>query len=263
VVLSGHALAPHAGSTVLDVHLSVGPLSTDLRVTGDRVWHKGFFGKRISPPQPFERLPLIYERAFGGVDGPADDPARQVADERNPIGRGFRRPKSPFVDGVALPNIEHPQDPVVAWDRPVAVAGTGFLAPAWQPRRAFAGTYDAAWQRERPGLLPKDFDRRFFNAAHPALISRDGYLRGDEPVRLRGVTPGGDLAFDLPRLASPAVVVVRPGHDDLRLTMPLDTVRIDTDAMHLTLIWRGHATLAEGPLEVSAIAVDHPATTGA
>lgn len=269
VAIIGHAHAPHAGCTQMEVHGAVGPLAASLRVTGDRVWRKGWLGKRISEAQPFERLPLTYERAFGGVDGPADDPTRQIADERNPLGRGFRSgPTSPFIEGLPLPNIEAFDDTVTAWGQPVAVAGMGFLAAAWQPRRTLAGTYDEAWRQERLGLLPRDFDRRFFNAAHPQWISREGHLRGDEAVRLQGLTPTGDWAFRLPGWAPPAVTVARRMVADVPVGMVLDTVVIDADALRLTLLWRGHIVLRDGPLEVSAVVIDHaapgrPSTPGA
>lgn len=259
VVLIGHAHAPGPGCTRMEVHCTVGPLVTTLRISGDRVWRHGWFGRYISEPRPFERLPLIYEHAFGGADGPADDPARQLIEERNPIGRGFRRPRSPFIEGVSLPNIEDPADPVVAWGQRVAVAGVGFLAPGWQPRHALAGTFDEAWRQERPGLLPRDFNRAFFNAAHPRLISRTGHLRGDEAVCIRGAASTGDLFFQLPRFAAPTATVVRRVGTDMPLVMAFDTVLIDTDAMHLSLLWRGHTRLVDSPLEVAAVVVDDPA----
>ena len=39
---------------------------------------------------PFDRLPLRYERAFGGEDKSASEPTDWEGEPRNPIGRGFR-----------------------------------------------------------------------------------------------------------------------------------------------------------------------------
>ena len=33
--------------------------------------------------------------------------------------------------------------------------GFGFIAPHWEPRVGFAGTYDEAWQKNRAPHLPK------------------------------------------------------------------------------------------------------------
>lgn len=50
----------------LDVGVSVAGRSQMARVFGDRVWQGGLFAPKPSKPQPFSRLPLTYERAFGG-----------------------------------------------------------------------------------------------------------------------------------------------------------------------------------------------------
>src|SRR5947199_300693 len=58
-----------------------------------------------SSPAPFAKLPLRYERCFGGADpGRPDDPA--TADPRNPVGRGFYADNAAAI-GQPLPNVEH------------------------------------------------------------------------------------------------------------------------------------------------------------
>src|SRR5262249_51272703 len=66
VIVVGHAHAP-AGRAVteLDAGVRVGPVQKLLRVFGDREW--GVSGRATSP-RPFVKMPLVYERAFGGVD---------------------------------------------------------------------------------------------------------------------------------------------------------------------------------------------------
>ena len=49
-------------------------------------------------------------------------------------------------------------------DRP-APACLAPIAEAWEPRRSFAGTYDAAWQQGRAPYLPTDLDPRFLASA--------------------------------------------------------------------------------------------------
>src|SRR4051794_2831875 len=66
VVVAGHAHAPGGRPvTELDSGFRVGPIRKLLRVFGDRQW--GVSGRPTSP-QPFLNMPLVYERAFGGVD---------------------------------------------------------------------------------------------------------------------------------------------------------------------------------------------------
>ncbi len=80
---------------------------------------------------------------------------------------GFCAPGRAFEDGVSLPNLEDPADPLLRWGQIAAPAGFGFVSPDWEPRASLGGSYDETWRRERMPLLPGDFDRRFFNAASP------------------------------------------------------------------------------------------------
>src|SRR5262245_30711163 len=77
VLLHGHAYAPRGKPvTHVEVMMSVGPIRKSLRVTGDRVWKAGVFGLKLSEPEPFERMSIIYERAYGGTDTRAEDPRK-------------------------------------------------------------------------------------------------------------------------------------------------------------------------------------------
>lgn len=85
VIVVGDAHAPGGRPVAeLDVGLRVGPIQKILRVVGDRVW--GAFG--ASTPEPFVRMPLLYECAFGGVDGASANPER-ATEWRNPSGPGL------------------------------------------------------------------------------------------------------------------------------------------------------------------------------
>ena len=88
VMLLGHAHPLH-GRAVRDlrVALSVGDVRRELAVFGNRTW-VGLDGDRptISAPELFERMPLTYERAFGG-SFPARFDADTVADVYDPINR--------------------------------------------------------------------------------------------------------------------------------------------------------------------------------
>lgn len=207
------------------------------------------------PPEPFESIPLIYERAFGGWDRSNPDPESHTFEPRNPVGTGFHDKKGKFEEGTQLPNLEDPARSIVDYgDRPPP-AGFGYIAPNWQPRASFAGTYDEKWMKERMPLLPEDFDRRFFNAASPGLIASD-YLLGAEFVRIENVSKGGRIAFNLPGMQAPNCRVELKGAKDLRLEPRLDTVIINTDERLLFLIWRAHTVLKNGPHDVVTIKVD-------
>jgi len=181
---------------------------------------------------------------------------KHTFDERNPFGRGFLA-KGGRVDGLALPNIEDPLAPMrTPADKPAPV-GFGFSCAQWQPRAAFAGTYDEAWSAERAPLLPENFDRRFLNGASTGLVA-PGYLRGDEPVIGTGVTKSGRLAFKLPGQAPPVFRVRLRSRDDEAPPAHLDTVIVNTDDNKLILIWRAEVVLDGGPHDVLSIGVDAP-----
>src|SRR5262249_23044503 len=133
-------------------------------------------------------------------------------------------------------------------------AGFGFTNPSWQPRASLAGTYDEAWMKNRMPLLPKNFDRRFFNAAAPGLVAAR-YLRRHEAGRINHASPEGWLSFQLPGVPPPACLVTVKGKEDQTLRTQLDTVIINTDEKLLLLIWRANLAVRNGPHDVGAIKI--------
>jgi hypothetical protein len=232
VLLVGTAYAP-GGRPVgrMDVSLAAGPLRKTVRVFGDRAWERS----APTPPLPFERMPLVWERAFGGADG-------DRVEERNPVGRGFVAPDAAAPpDGHPLPNLEDPAHPLLSWREAPPPAAFAPVAPHWLPRRAWAGTYDDAWRATRAPYLPDDFDPRFFQAA-PDGLAAPGGLSGGERVEAAGVTPGAPLRFVLPRLD----VRVQFRLDDGTQAPPvrLETVLMEPDELRVILVWQ--AALACG-----------------
>lgn len=238
VLLVGTAHAP-GGSPVshLDVSLKLGPVNKTVRVFGDRVWKAGKFGgARPSAALPWAATPLVWERAFGGTDQAPGEPPEEHAESRNPVGAGFRITAGrKELDGLNLPNLEDPRQLISSWkDRPTP-AGFGPLCPQWEPRRTYAGTYDAAWQQGRAPYLPRDFDPRFFQLA-PSDQVAPGYLKGDEEAVVVGATPEGELRFRLP--GHRVQVTYRLDGTDHARPANLDTVLIEPDEGRLVLVWR-------------------------
>src|SRR5262245_21222552 len=98
---------------------------------------------------------------------------------------------------MALPILEDPRALIKTPRDTPAPTGFGFLGRAWQPRLAFAGTWDERWRQDRCPLLPLDFDERYHNGA-PADQIATPHLAGGEPVAVTGASPRGELRFDLP-----------------------------------------------------------------
>jgi hypothetical protein len=233
VLLVGSAIAPGGRPTwQMDVSLRVGSLGKAVRVSGDRAWESGPSGSAVAWIAPFTSVPLVWERAFGGTDS-TDKGA--VADARNPVGKGFRGSDSVTpLHGLPLPNLEDPSTPITSpRDRPQPAAFAP-IAPHWEPRRSYAGTYDDAWQKHRAPYLPRDFNSQFFQLAPTGLASSER-LRGSEPIDLRGATPDGVLSFALPT-ARVRITFRRESGDESRDAL-LDTVLLDTDAARLIMVW--------------------------
>jgi hypothetical protein len=178
-------------------------------------------------------MPLVWERAYGGVDTAKGEPR---AEPRNPVGAGFRAPDGEKqLEGLPLPNLEDPTAPISSWkNRPTPMAFAP-LAAHWEPRKSHVGTYDEAWQKNRAPYLPKDFDPRFFQVAPEGLIA-PGYLKGGEVVDVAGVTPAGRLAFRLPPTRFRVEYKLDGATESP--TLNLDTVLIEPDLARVILVWR-------------------------
>ncbi|WP_437755071.1 DUF2169 family type VI secretion system accessory protein [Sorangium sp. So ce1389] len=254
VVLLGEAIAPRGRAVPsLDVSLGVGPVGKVVRVFGEREW-RGPLDLRISPPAPFERMPLVYERAFGGVLKHDPEKGPLEIDHRNPVGVGFGLRSAPAEKAMRrLPNLEDPAHLISgARDRPPP-AGFGFIAPSWEPRRRYAGTYDDAWQETRAPYLPRDFDARFFNAASPGLVCPGHHLRGGEPVKVQNAGPDPwDLRLPLCELD----VRVAIDRDVERPPMRLQTVVLEVGAGRLGLVWLGAVGCDKRALKVKLVEID-------
>jgi hypothetical protein len=255
VVMIGHAHAPDTRTSETQVGLRVGTLQKLVRVVGDRVMTRTLGRHSLPAPAVFEKIPLRYERAFGGVDAREPLPDFMRCDPRNPVGMGYRDPKLSEDEVVPLPNIEDPQRPFKGYGDTPPPAGFGFIAPNWQPRLAYAGTYDEAWDKTRKPLLPQDFDRRFFNAASPGLIA-PGFLRGDEEVVVINASPEGRTAFRLPDTATPGCMIELRGRKHYSLPLLLDTLIVDMDVRELTMIRRACIGVRNGPHDVVAIHIE-------
>jgi len=236
ILLVGKAYAPQGRPTTwMDASIAVGMVRRTVRVFGDRVWKTSTkeLSYSISEPQQFEAMPLIWERAFGGVEKNVRPIAAEV---RNPVGTGFRTSEvQESIAGVRLPNLEDPAAPITQWNQRPQPAGFAPICAHWEPRRSYAGTYDEEWQKHRAPYLPQDFDHRFLQLAPPSLIAA-GYLKGGEAVELRGVTRAGLIRFRLPQVTL-KVTYRLDGSPEERPAF-LDTLMIEPEEARFTMTWR-------------------------
>ena len=236
VLVNGQAYAPADKPTAaVDVSIRVGPLKKRLRVFGDRHWYTGILGRlKQSSPVKFERMPITYERAFGGWDMTDPDPVKQQLYSKNPIGRGFVTKKHHLKES-ALPNVEHPSHLISAWNDRPAPGGFGAIASYWSPRLDWGGTYDEEWMKDKFPLLPDDFDDRFYQCALPDQQVSE-FLRGGEDVTLENLTESGSLHFTLPKVR--LNFLTRFGKQKQEHRASLQTVVIEPDVPQVIMVWQ-------------------------
>lgn len=246
IVMNCHAVAPDEKPVDgLEVRLTVGACDKTVFVSGDRYWKRklGFF--YMTSPEPFVRMPIVYENAFGGTDRKD----AKATDPRNPVGCGIKRKND---EPAKIPNITDPKHPIEYRTQRPEPVGFGYIAPRWAQRAQFAGTYDEAWRQERAPYLPEDFNPRFFNAAHPDLITRS-YLTGGEDVRIINVHSSGPLAFSLPKVTLEFVFQI--AGEKIPVEPVMDTLIIEPDLNRFSMVYRACAQCDKKVLKVETLLI--------
>ncbi len=247
IVVVGSAFAPNARPCQsCMVQVRVGVKSLTLKITGDRVWNKGF----ASQADTFLKMPIEYQRAFGGV---VFDEAGSVRlfEQNNPAGCGLSKGLSAMeLEGHSLPNIEDPARTVSTMGDDSLPVGLGFVPPAWHSRAKYLGTYDEHWQEQRAPFLPSDFDRRFFNCANPALVY-DGYLQGGEAISISNMHPDGDWCCSVPAVDLRQRTEFRGSIEQQALNLEL--MLLEPEKGKMTLTWKSELPVDKYLLEVGKV----------
>jgi hypothetical protein len=235
IAVVGHAYGRDSRS--IEAGFAVGACEKVLRVLGPRCWVGGR-NPTIAGPVAFSEIPLLYEHAYGGCD--MDAAGNKLIHEQNPVGVGFAtlaRDKAP------LPSFEYRNEGIRSVkDRP-RPAGLGFIPTGWKQRAQFAGTFDAAWEKSRRPLFPKDFDQRFHNAV-PQDQVLGGDLKGGERVVLRNLDPRAvNVVFGIPVLHFFAIFHIKERTEEL--PMRADTVLIEPDEERFAISFRSTCALGD------------------
>jgi hypothetical protein len=255
VVVRGHVYPQTKSHAQAEVQ--VPPFAKVLSVSGDRRCVRGPDGRvRFSSPEPFEKIPLEYDRAYGGIDKrseikhrvlwkalepymdkPVDLAAYSLyAYPRNRHGRGYLvEATEEAVEELLLPNIEDPQDLLApdrlaagdpyAWHTMPLPAGTTWVPPAYFGRGVFAGMFPY-WKH-----LPDELTEfaRFFLPREVKGVS----IFGENPLVLR-FTNGASLGLQLPYLKPRTRITLLQMHATaprLEIELPDDAPRISTGAL--------------------------------
>ncbi len=238
VLVQGHAYAPNGKPvTELSVGFKLANLQKILHVTGDRIWQADLIGVSMSKPQEFLKMPLTYERAFGGMDLTDEDENKHDWDQRNPAGCGFAT-KAEHLIGKPVPNIELPNALINSWKQRPRPAGFGPIAGHWYPRVELAGTYDKNWENTRQPLLAEDFDERYYQSSQEDQQISD-FLKGGEQVQLVNMNPEGKLQFQLPRVFLGFTTNFDDGSSEVHRAV-LHTVILKPDESKVVMVWHTH-----------------------
>jgi hypothetical protein len=254
VLLNGSAYAPGGRPAArVAVGLRLGTLSKAFQVVGDRRWEISLPRARPGDPQPFTRMPISYDRAYGGVDTDPGDPENRRSFEANPVGVGYH-PLTPLelLVGKPLPNTEELDRPVTSANgsyRPMSFGPVGRNVAA---RVAFAGTYDQRWLDDVFPFLPSDFNPLYYQCA-PANQQID-YPRGGEWVELYNLTPEGRTAFQLPAVELP-VEFTNAAYERSEVAAVIDTILLEPDEARFSMVWRASLSLRRNIFEVKQCVV--------
>jgi hypothetical protein len=248
VLLNGSAYAPGGvQSGRVDVTLAIGSMRKSLSVHGRRVWQESV---TIVPsePDPFTRMPISYDGAYGGVDVAADDPSQVRAYMRNPVGIGYY-PLTSRADllGRPLPTTSATADPVSSSSGTYPPMSFGAIGRNFESRLTLAGTYDQQWLDHTFPFLPADFNPLYYQSAPPD--QQIAHPAGGELVELYNLTPQGYTRFQLPRIEVPVEFMDVRGTTTDTLAV-LDTILIEPDLERFMLLWRTSLPLRRNLLEL-------------
>lgn len=228
VMLVGHAFAPYAEpARSLYARLAVGTVDKSIEVFGDRAFLPD---GSLREPTRFIKMPLRYERAWGGPD------------TWNPV--GMHGAVADANGLVAVPNLQRRGDLVRSPTAALEPVGFGPIAASWPERARALGhvTLGRGWSQEP---LPEGIDPRYFNAA-PSDQQVD-MLADDALILLEHLHPEHPhLITSLPGIHPRAFVERSRAGAAEELELSCDTLWIDTDRSIATLTWRGQVPV-DGP----------------
>ena len=251
VTLNASAYAPPGREVqTMMVGVEAGPIKKYLHVAGDRWWVRSAMRLYITDPAPFDRIPITWERAFGGSKSTPESTG--LSYDRNPCGTGFGT-SARELEGLPLPNIEYPHDAVRNVRSRPAPAGFSAIPGSWSPRRELGGSFDDEWRASRSPLWPLDSDPRHHLAAPADQVSAKPF-RGGELVVLKNLTPDGITQLRLPALHFGFDTFFRRGRTSHRAQ--LDRVIIEPDVRKLVMVWRTALSCGSDARAVEATTIE-------
>lgn len=255
VLVNGFAYAPFAKPTKeVPVQLKLVDQGKELLnkqfiVKGNRYWELSVISFTPSAPEPFLKMPVTYDNAFGGMDATNPEHLRFYPD--NPVGKGYSHHKNNLV-GHLLANTEEIGKPIQSPDGHYRPMAFGPIARSWPLRARYAGTYDDNWMQNTMPFWPDDFDYRFFQSAPPD--QQVPYLKGGEEVTLLNFSHYPIIHFKVPEQRIPVLFIPYKGHDQ-QLQSVVDTLIIEPEQKRITMTSRVALPLKKGLHDIDEVIV--------
>ena len=218
------------------VGVSVGNVSKELSVIGDRYW-RPVIGP--TPPEPFVTMPIDFEHAFGGKSF-----------DRNPLGKGVDEVTLETGEtAIPMPNVEDPDNLVTDTGQRPDPASFRQIDAIWPQRSSKLGTYDEKWIKERAPAYPEDLDWTHFNTAAPDQWM-DEFFTGDEAFEIANMHPEeSHIKGNLPGYRVSCFINMHSeqesNSDFKEIVMRADTVCFFPHAKKGVLIYRGTTKVEE------------------
>ncbi len=244
IVIEGDVVAPGEVTTdVLDASCQIGSVKRRMRVFGNREvwWSEGRY--RVSTTEPFARMPVSFDYAYGGYDirllevtDFSEERAVEVMADllfsrarypRNPWGRGYlcQPGAGKPGNGVPMPNLEDPDD-LLTEERLLAAPDEWWKQPlpiymGWMDWRMFPRPRYAGYQ----GLASIVDKSEELSEVTRGWLSRESLLVDEHGAPLHYETALQDAALGLRLEAVPEDTPIslehfHPEHPRLRFSAP-------------------------------------------
>ena len=240
VSVVGDVVQGASGFRSRELRLTVGDHERRLRIFGPRRWERDGHRIRASEPESADRVPMIWDLAYGGVIArppgflpgtrtPA--PSTEIPWAANPAGQGFVFEEEGAL-GATLPQIEDPMALVLEWfDRP---------APrCWAPMPA-----NTSLRMDHLELADGRFRNR--HGEHELMLARAQLnappelqfvdVRVGTQVCAEGFDPVAPLRFDIP--AAGFCWWVRSGSREHRVVPHLAAIQLRPNERRVTCLYR-------------------------
>jgi len=205
-----------------------------LRVHGERYIQDDIVGYSFTKAKKSTKVALRYENANGGnIKNPNFDKEYDAREKEflmyslyNPVGVGVAH-KTLFDKDSSnrAPQVESMNESIYKPNMNNPAQGFGFIVRTWHPRTKYVGTFEQAQIDKQEPCFPKNFDDRYYNAAHTDLQLKGYFEPADKIVLHNLVKDRHEQSFRLPNFYFQGNI--EESIDSHNTLLDIDTVIVD------------------------------------